>query len=90
MHPDKVVILLVLVVEIVTGLMLAVHRVLTTVVMTEHSARTVTECVMVVKVAIMHKAVAPHTCTVRVQKVAGLVKDVTITVRQVVMLVVKA
>ena len=60
MQPGKVVILLVLVVEIVTGLMLAVLRVLTTVVMTEHSARTVTGGVMVVKVAIIHKAVAPQ------------------------------
>ena len=61
MQPGKVVILLVLVVEIVTGLMQAVLKVLTTVVITELFVLTVTESVMGVKVAIMHKAVAPHT-----------------------------
>ena len=58
MQPGRDAILLVLVVEIVTGLMQAVLKVLTTVVITELFVLTVTESVMGVRVAIMLMVVA--------------------------------
>lgn len=82
-QPGRDAILLVLVVEIVTVLMQAVHRVLITLVITELFVLTVTECVMVVQLVGIIIAVAIDQM-VRVQKVAGLVKDVTMRVRQVV------